>query len=214
METKKITAAIDTFLDTKVVPMERNPKLAIAAAVLVVPVILFYFLVYSPNTTKIAKAQRQVRGLEKDLREIKEKAARLGEHKRLLAEIEAEYEQASVVIPDNKEIPSLLSSISSEGSASGLDIISFVPGAEVGKDFYAEIPVKLQVTGTYHNLGHFLDTVSKMPRIVNVSSVALSAPKAGGGKMQLTAGVDLVTYKFIDRAPTDKKKGGKKRGKK
>ena len=118
-----------------------------------------------------------------------------------MAETEAKFKEAATVIPDTKEIPSLLTSISNQGSGAGLDLPSFVPGAERAKDFYAEIPISLAVTGTYHNVGYFLDAVSKLPRIVNVDKVNLSGAKMTDGEMLLTAKLDLVTYKFIE--PSD-----------
>ncbi|MDA8419461.1 MAG: type 4a pilus biogenesis protein PilO, partial [Desulfobacteraceae bacterium] len=79
-----------------------------------------------------------------------------------------------------------------------LDILAFVPAAEVPKDFYAEIPVSLSLSGTYHNVGYFLDTVSKLPRIVNVNKVTMTTPKLTDGEMVVETKIDLVTYKFIE----------------
>jgi len=211
MDTKQLTTAIDTFVDAKVVPLEPKYKAAVAAAALLLPALLFYFFVYSPKSQEIKRAEAKVTKLERELADIKKKASRLDEHKAMMAEVEQRYQKASQVIPDNKEIPSLLTNISSEGTGAGLDIISFVPGKVAAKEFYAEIPVKLTVTGTYHNVGHFLDTVSKMPRIVNVASVRLGSPKDVSGEMLLNANVDLVTYKFIEPDKQKDKKGGKKK---
>jgi type IV pilus assembly protein PilO len=201
MDTKIIKAKFDAFLDTKVSPLATNYKVAISAAALIVPVILFYFLFYSAKSEEISGLQISVSQLQNEVADIKAKAAKLGEQKALMAEVEAKFKEASVVIPDTKEIPSLLTSISNQGSASGLDIISFVPGIGGDKEFYTEIPVSLSVSGTYHNVGYFLDTVSKLPRIVNVSKVSMGTPKLTEGEMLIDAKLDLVTYKFIE--PTD-----------
>ena len=207
MDTTNIKEAFDSFLDTKVSTLATNIKVAIAAAVLVVPVALFYFLYYSPKSVEIVGLENGVAQLQQELITIKAKAAKLDEQKALMAEVEQKFKEASLVMPDTKEIPSLLSSISSQGSGAGLDIMSFVPAAEVAKQFYAEIPVALSVIGTYHNVGYFLDMVSKLPRIVNVNKVTLGSPKLADGEMLINARIDLVTYKFIE--PTDAATGKK-----
>ena len=207
MDTKNIKAAFDSFLDTKVSTLATNIKVAIAAAVLVVPSALFYFLYYSPKSVEIVGLETGVAQLQQELITIKAKAAKLDEQKALMAEVEQKFKEAALVMPDTKEIPSLLSNISSQGSGAGLDIMSFVPAAEAAKQFYAEIPVALSVTGTYHNVGYFLDMVSKLPRIVNVNKVTIGSPKLTDGEMLINARLDLVTYKFIE--PTNAATGNK-----
>ena len=209
MDTKNIKTTFDSFLDTKVSTLTNNIKVAIAAAVVVVPVALFYFLYYSPKSVEIVGLEKGVAQLQQELITIKDKAAKLDEQKALMAEVEQKFKEAAVVMQDTKEIPSLLSSISSQGSGAGLDIMSFVPAAEVAKQFYAEIPVALSVIGTYHNVGYFLDMVSKLPRIVNVNKVTLATPKLTAGEMLVNARIDLVTYKFIE--PTTDAATGKKK---
>lgn len=193
--------AIDAFVDSKVVPMPDKIKLAITAAILLLPAALFYFLYFSPKAQEIEGLTQGVAATQAELVTLKAKAAKLDEQNSLMAETELKFKEAATVIPDTKEIPSLLSSISTQGSGAGLDLPSFVPGAERAKEFYAEIPISLSVTGTYHNVGYFLDAVSKLPRIVNVDKVNLSGAKMTDGEMLLTAKLDLVTYKFIE--PSD-----------
>jgi len=210
MDTKNLQAAFDTFIDTKVTPLSVNHKVAIAAAALLVPVALFYFLYFSPKREVIAGLETTVTQLQRDIADVKAKAAKLDEQKALMADIEQKFKEAALVIPDTKEIPSLLSSISSEGSRAGLDIVTFVPSGETARDFYAEIPVALSVTGTYHNVGYFLDTISKLPRIVNVSKVTMGNPKLTDGEMLIEARLDLVTYKFIEPVDGTKNNAPKK----
>jgi len=198
MDSKDIKATFDSFLDTKVATLASNVKVAIAVAICAVPIALFYFLFFSPKSKEIVVLESGITQLQTEIANIKAKAAKLDEQKALMADLAAKYKEAALVIPDDKEIPSLLSSISSQGSGAGLDIMSFAPGSETAKQFYAEIPVSLSVTGTYHNVGYFLDTVSKLPRIVNVSKVSLGGPKMKDGEMLIDAKLDMVTYKFIE----------------
>jgi type IV pilus assembly protein PilO len=210
MDTKNFKATFDSFLDTKVIPLAPKHKAAISVGVLIIPVALFYFLYFSPKGLEISALEASVTKQKTELAEVKAKAAKLGEQKALMAAVEEKFKEAALVIPDTKEIPSLLSSISSQGSGAGLDIISFVPGTGVDKEFYSEIPVALSVTGTYHNVGYFLDTVSKLPRIVNVAKVSMGAPKLTEGEMLIDAKLELLTYKFIEPPDAATAKDAKK----
>ncbi len=208
MDSKQLQANLDNFIDTKVATLDNSRKLLIATAILLLPAVAFYFLYYSPKADDISRLESNLSQLQNELIVIKAKASHLNEQRALQKEIETKFKEASQVIPDTKEIPSLLTNISSLGTGAGLDILSFKPGGEKPRDFYAEIPVSISVTGTYHNIGHFLDTVSKLPRIVNVNEIKLSSPAMQSGEMVLKSSINLVTYKFIGPKPKDKKKSG------
>jgi type IV pilus assembly protein PilO len=209
MDTKNFITAYNTFLDEKVSSLSTNYKITICAVTMIVPLVIFYFLIFSPKSTEIEQLHKSISSMEIELQSVKGKAAKINEQKALMTEMENKFKEAARVIPDNKEIPSLLTNISSQGTASGLDMLSFIPGTETPKEFYAEIPVTLSVQGTYHNLGYFLATVSKLPRIVNVSDISMGSPKIEEGEMILSSKVNLVTYKFIEPVPEEKDKKGK-----
>ena len=80
----------------------------------------------------------------------------------------------------------------------GLDFLTFTPQADNPKDFYAEIPVTINVRGPYHNMGFFFDQVSKLERIVTVANVKMSSPKKEAGEMLLNSDCRLVTYRFTN----------------
>lgn len=132
-----------------------------------------------------------------------------------MAETKELFTQASSLLPQKQEIPSLLTSISDHGTNSGLDFLSFTPKKEIPREFYAEIPVDIKVRGPYHNVGVFLDKISKLPRIVNVDNINIGGPKREAGEMMLNTGFKLVTYRFIEPAKdAGKKKSKKKKGRK
>jgi type IV pilus assembly protein PilO len=207
MDTASIKVALDSFLENKVAKLNKNHKLMICAAVVLVPVLAFYFVFYSPNTQTISSLERGITSLQGQIRAAKIQAAKLDEQQAEMKAVEADFKKASELIPDNREIPSLLTNISSEATGAGLDMLSFKPGHESPKDFYAEISVALKVNGSFNNIGHFLDTVSKLPRIVNLANMNLASPKMKNGEMVLGSSINLVTYKFIEPV---KGKGAKK----
>ncbi len=126
-----------------------------------------------------------------------------GNLKSFQAEVERLEGQLSLLLeqlPNSAEIPSLLKNVSDLGKESGLDILKFAPSAEAKKEFYAEIPVSISVRGDYHSFVQFADKVSHYPRIVNLSNISFSAPKAPGENLVLsTITCKATTYRFLEQ---------------
>ena len=137
---------------------------------------------------------------------MEKKTANIAQFREEKRQAEEKFAAVSVLLPQQKEIPSLLTNISGLGTSSGLDFLSFRPKGEVPVDFYAEIPVDIQVRGGYHNVGSFLDQISKLPRIVNVSDIKMGSPTRAGDEMVLSTSFNLVTYRFIEPKPANAKK--------
>jgi type IV pilus assembly protein PilO len=206
MDINQLRKKVDAFLRSKVVPLDQKIKIAICAGACIVPVALYFFFGYSPNTKKIKQLKREKTSIEQKLAEVKARAGDLDKHKEDMKQTGIKFKQASLLLPQTKEIPSLLTNISSLGTKSGLDMISFQPGGEVPKEFYAEIPVSISVRGPYHNVGYFLYQVSKLDRIVSVANIGLDSPTLQDGEMILRGRLSLVTYKFIEKPVEDEKK--------
>jgi type IV pilus assembly protein PilO len=115
-------------------------------------------------------------------------------------------------LPEKKEIPTLLASVSRSGQDAGLEFLLFQPKNENNKDFYAEIPVAIEVTGSYHNVALFFDKVARLSRIVNIDNINLTAQKAkeAGKGLSLKTSCTAITYRFIE-SEGKKKKGKKKK---
>ncbi len=194
----KITANISSFIDTKYIPLERKFKLLIGVALILLPLVVFYFAFYKPNVQKLAGLTSQKTSLENRLRIVKKKAQNRERLRQELNEVIAVFEETSTLLPKEKEIPQLLKDISALGRNAGLDFLAFKPGGDRPKDFYAEIPVSINVNGPYHNLGFFLDQVSKLDRIVSVDNIKLGGPRMDAGEMLLTSSCNLMTYRFTN----------------
>ncbi len=205
---KKGNSAFTTFLDGKFIPLAPKVKLAIAAALVLLPAVVFFFSFYQPKNKTIDSLTSQKTTLEQEVRDVKAKAADLAKFEKELEEARVLFEATSVLLPKDKEIPKLLKDISSLGRTAGLDFLTFKPLVDVPKDFYAEIPVSINVRGPYHNMGYFFDQVSKLERIVSVTNVKMTSPKKEGAEMFLASDCTLVTYRFTNvelPKPTDKK---------
>jgi type IV pilus assembly protein PilO len=216
-KTAQIQDSLNKLVD-KVSGLDVKHKILICVAAAILPIIAFYFLVFSPKSEEIAKLEKQQVKLEKEIKRVKKIAAKIEQHRADMAETKELFSQASSLLPQKQEIPTLLTSISDHGTNSGLDFLSFSPKKEVPREFYAEIPVDIQVRGPYHNVGVFLDKISKLSRIVNVNNINMAGPKKEAGEMMLNTSFRLVTYRFIEKPKQDntgkkKKKSRKKRKK-
>lgn len=198
MSMKKSNPISTTFLDEKFIPLAPKIKIGIAVGLTLLPLIVFYFLFYQPNTEKINNLEQQVSTLTKEVKEVEKRAADLPKFEKELEEAIVAFEETSALLPKDNEIPKLLKDISALGRSAGLDFLTFRPQADVPKDFYAEIPITINVKGPYHNMGFFFDQVSKLERIVSVSNIRMSSPKKEGGEMLLNSDCVLVTYRFTN----------------
>jgi type IV pilus assembly protein PilO len=191
-------AAFTTFIDEKYIPLAPKIKLAITLGIVILPLVIFYFTYYQQKAEKIQNLNKQKVTLAQQIKEVKLKTANLAKFEKEMAEAENLFLEASALLPREKEIPKLLKDISALGRNAGLDFLTFKPLADIPKDFYAEIPVTINVRGPYHNMGFFFDQVSKLERIVSVSNVKMSSPKKEGGEMLLNSDCRLVTYRFTN----------------
>ena len=197
----------DAFIDEKYIPFEKRNKLIVLALIFILPLVGCYFLIYSPNMEKTKKLQTQIEEASTQLKRVRRIARDLPKHQEELAKTKEAFALTTVLLPKSQEIPDLLRNISDLGKHSGLDFLSFVPGGEVPKDFYAEIPIDIKIRGPYHNLGLFLDRVSKLERIVTVNNIKTENVAFDGNEILLTSSCRLLTYRFTNKqlAPPPKK---------
>lgn len=195
---KTSNAAIATFIDEKYIPLAPRIKLGIVVGIVLLPLIVFYFAFYQPKAEKIQRLNQQKVSLIQQVKEVKQKASDLAKFEKEMEEAENLFLEMAALLPKEKEIPKLLKDISALGQNVGLDFLTFKPLADIPKDFYAEIPVTINVRGPYHNMGSFFDQVSKLERIVSVSNVKMSSPKMEDGEMLLNSDCKLVTYRFTN----------------
>lgn len=210
----KKTSKFSEFLDKRYIPLEKKYKILIAVVVLAAPVALFYFLYFQPKAEEIKNLEQARDKLVKEIQDLREKKRRLPILLAEVAKVEEEFEQAAKMLPTTTEIPKLLTDISALGQNAGLDFVSFTPKGEVQRDFYNEVPVAISIKGPYHNIGGFLDRVSKLDRIVSVTNLSAGSPKKSAlGEWIVSASGQLVTYRFTNKE-LPKDDGKKKKGRK
>ncbi|MDP2992924.1 MAG: type 4a pilus biogenesis protein PilO [Deltaproteobacteria bacterium] len=188
-----------------VIEVPFKQKILIYIGILAALVAVFVVILIGPQFRKIGKLHGELEDTLAILDRVKHKAANLAQFKAELEVTKAQFQQALLLLPDKKEIPSLLTNISSLGNEAGLEFILFKPKEETPKDFYAEIPVEIIVEGPYHNVAVFFDKVSKLPRIVNISNVSMTDPKKAHGTMMVKTSCLATTYRFAEGEPGEDK---------
>ena len=188
------------------------PRVAALVGVFLLIVVGGWWFDWSDQLTQLDTKQKEELTLKDDWVAKKRQAVNLPEYKRQLSEIDRQFGALLKQLPNRSEIESLLADINQAGLGRGLQFELFKPGSEAMKDFYAELPIAVRVTGGYHDLGEFVGDVAQMPRIVTLNDIAIEAQKDGGLKFDATA----VTYRYLDDdevAKLRKEKAKEKAGK-
>jgi type IV pilus assembly protein PilO len=196
-----------------IVKLPKTQKILILAAFIILLVGLYIYLSVIPSLQIISTKEEQLAKQQKELMELRKVVADLPRFEKELADLEAQFKNALTLLPNTREIPSLLTNISNLAGESGLEIMLFQPKPEVPENFYAQIPVEMKIIGRYHDVGLFFDRVSKLPRIVNILDIAMDrkAPQRKGmtDTRILNASFKAVTYKFIEAKQEENAKGKK-----
>jgi type IV pilus assembly protein PilO len=168
---------------------------------------LFVYFIYLPKTQAIKETTEEIEKLNQNLKVAVMTAKKLPQLRAKKAQVDTQFKEALKLLPDKKEIPSLLKKVTQLGNDSKLDFRLFLPRAERAKDFYMEIPVGIEVRGSYHDTVVFFDRVGHMERIMNILNVSMKPVKANS--TMLITNCDAVTYRFkgeTDATPKTKKK--------
>ena len=174
-----------TDLLDKLAGTPRNQRFSLYALVFVGFGALFWFLIYSPTKSDVSSLASEQAQLQTDKARVKARAENRDTFEAELLALNNELKQALRELPDQKEIPELVRRISNEGRRSGLEIRKFKTMSEVPQQFYAEVPVALEVYGSFHEVAMFFDRLAKLDRIVYVQDVELSSPTERGGNFQV-----------------------------
>jgi type IV pilus assembly protein PilO len=173
---------------------------ALAAAVcfVIVALALIYFFVWQDRMPDLQKREDQELALRNEFHTKHAKAVNLQLYKQQLADIEKSFGALLRQLPSKTEVPNLLVDISQTGLAAALQEKLFQPGTEAKKDFYAELPIKITLTGSYHDFGAFVSGIAALPRIVTLHDITITPIEKTGGFDQLQLDVTAKTYRYLD----------------
>ncbi|MDR1853689.1 MAG: type 4a pilus biogenesis protein PilO [Azoarcus sp.] len=199
------------FNDPGVWPLA--PRVVAFVVVLLGVIALGWLLDWQDQWSELEQKEAEETQLRDSWLTKKRQAVNLDEYKRQLAEINRQFDGLVRQLPGKAEMESLLSDINQAGLGRGLQFDLFQPTGAVVNEFYAAVPVKISVTGSYDDIGEFASDVAKMPRIVTIKNMVLTAsPQAnrkGGYDGRLKLDATAETYRYLDEEET-RQRGEKK----
>ena len=177
--------------------LKKPVKIGILVGTIVILSAGFYFGLYSGLRSEITTLNEDIGKLEDNIRTYSKQAQQLKQFKQELQEAEMEFEFSKQFLPEKKEIPKLLRSVSDQGAKTGLNVLLFQPQKDVLKEFYAEIPFDIKLEGPYLNLTSFFYEIGQLERIVNIVDIDMTNPHFVDGEMLLTATCKGQTFRFL-----------------
>ena len=197
---------MDKYLD-QIVKAPLGAKVGGLAVAVVLLTAANFFLFISPLEDQIAGQSGTQRKLDLELAEKSEIAQNLNERRREMDVLEQKLAEALTELPENKDVEELLAQLNDIGKKSGLEISRVEPGPETvgGGDFFARIPIRMSVSGNYHEIAMFLQEVANMRRIVNVNNIQLNGAKTKNEKVILNSSFMATTFRFVQTNPPPNK---------
>ena len=189
-------------------------RIMVASFVFVVASFLFSMvLIYNTQMDEYEQVQTEQDQLWAEFEQKQHQAANFAAYRAQLKDMERSFGAMLRQLPGRTEVPNLLVDISQTGNGAGLDEKLFQQGAELKQDFYAELPIKIRLTGSYHEFGNFVSGIAALPRIVTLHDIQIQPelPKSVGSD-QLVLDLTAKTYRYLedDEMSTDSKKGARK----
>src|ERR1700689_1133253 len=170
---------------------------AVVICLVVLTAVLGYFFVWSNEEPVLDQYQQKEQKLRQEFHTKHAKAVNLSIYKQQLADIERSFGALLRQLPGRTEVPNLVVDISQTGLAAGLSQKLFQPGDEQKKDFYAEKPIRLRFSGSYHQFGQFVSGIAALPRIVTLHDIEIK-PDGKAGFDSLTLDATAKTYRYLD----------------
>lgn len=159
-----------------------------------------FFVYFKPKGQELKSLRADREKLEQEVRDLKVKKQQLDQIETELAGMRTTLKELEVIIPEKREISDILRKIQQLAFDSRLEIIKFAPKGENRKEFYAEWPIPIEVTGSYHNLATFFDRLSNFARIFNVENFSIRRLPSQTDAATISSGFTAKTYYFLDES--------------
>jgi type IV pilus assembly protein PilO len=202
----------------KLARLSKGLRVALFGGVAFVVLAVYAYFFYLPASQELAKVEQEQLQLQRKLSEVRAVAANEQAVRDEIAALEKKLAVALRQLPDSKELPVLLTDVTSLGKNAGLDFRAFRPQQELRKAFYAEVPIDIEFSGGYHDIAVFFDQLARLPRIVNISQLEMTIKKETSTGTLLAVEGKATTFRFVEPEPEpetpEKGKGrGAQRGK-
>jgi type IV pilus assembly protein PilO len=185
-------------------------QLGIAVVIALVILGAFWWFWYSPKDTEAAGMEQQLADLRQQNRALEATSNKLPEFKREVQALEARLDLLKRILPPEKEMPELMKRVQYLAAQSNLRVSSFRPSPVRQSEFYQEVPIALQLEGNFHNLGAFLDRVSRMSRLVNLGDLKIAGESAPTVNNTIKVTATATTYVYKEAPPGAAKPGARR----
>lgn len=172
----------------------------------------FYYQIETPKQTAMAARTEELSAIQARILRGQQMARQLPEFRKQIVELEARMEQLKPILPSDRDAGDLLRRVQTLAVQSNLTVLGFRPQAITVNEIHAEWPINLQLEGNYHNLGLFLDKVSKFPRIINISNLNLAAKTTPEPNASMTIGATATTFVLAEAVLPPAPKGPAQKG--
>jgi type IV pilus assembly protein PilO len=187
-----------------------HAQIGAVAAIALAGVGAFWYLYASPAQAQLVTKRAAVTKLQAQIKDGLATAKRLPEFRREVTVLEAQLDRLRTVLPEEQDVADLLRRVQAMATQSNLKISGFTPAAVTRRELHAEWPIGLKLEGNYHDLGSFLERVSKFPRIINVGAMHIAARDGQTASSTVTAECTAMTFVLVKDAPEDTPKSKKK----
>lgn len=183
----------------KILKLPTKQKIALMVVVLLIEAVALTYFLWLPKYKQLARLKEEHVKIQAEVEEKVKIANNLPKIQKEYSALSLELEKALTELPNSKEIPSLLTTITSVGKSVGLDFLVFKPRPEVIKDFYAEVPVDITVSGSYLSVANFFASVANLPRIVNIANVDFVEVKNVNNRIMTKVNCLATTFRFLGK---------------
>ena len=176
-------------------------KAGVGGGLVVIVVVVYYFAFYASRAQEKESLLAQKASLEQEKGNYEARVQDYLAFRNEVAKLLEEQKDLLRILPKDAEIPGYLDQIHQQGELVGIEVLEFTRQPDVARDFFAQIPVSMRISGQFHHVAKFFRNVSQLRRIVNIQGLKLSASSTNGKDVSLSATFMAATFRFIDRGP-------------
>ncbi len=182
----------------KLTKLPRPYRMGIALGIMGIVFGFYGYVLYAPARTQLEGLRKEELELQRKLNEVRSVTQNLGAFEEELGRLDRELTIALRQLPNSKELPVLLTDISTLGKNAGLEFKSFKPKPEIPRDFYSEVPIEIEFHGHFHEVAGFFDQIARLPRIVNVSELKMKVDLENANETLLFVQGNATTFRFLE----------------
>ena len=195
----EVSPQLQSKLD-QIAKLSRGVRMGILLGLAVALGAGYYMGFYRGEAARLTSLRAKELELQRKLSEVRSIAANIAAFEHEITLLEAQLAVALRQLPNEKQLEVLLADISNLGKTAGVEIKSFKREGELVHDFYAEVPISVELEGTYHEIARFVDSVSRLPRIVNMGTLEMKVSSASAAETRLAVSGTATTFRFVNKS--------------